>query len=125
MSALFLSLAASLLVSSSESLPASGGPTATLTQATDVMRKRLMRFDANKDGRLSRSEFESIASARTGQNAANRGKMFDRLDQDRDGALQKQEIDRLLAARVRRLDRNQDGQIDREERMAVRQGQRN
>ncbi len=123
MSALVLSLAASLLASGAESAPASRSQTATLAQATDVMRKRLMQFDDNKDGRLSRGEFESVAAARAGQNRPNRGKLFDRLDQNRDGQLQREEIDRLLAARVQRLDRNQDGQIDHGERLAARQGQ--
>ena len=72
----------------------------------------LKRADANQDGRISRDEWKRSPE------------VFDRLDADKDGALSREELqaarknrgDRMhRGERLRAIDKNNDGQISREE----------
>jgi Ca2+-binding EF-hand superfamily protein len=88
---------------------------ATFAQAAMA---RLMKADANGDGKLSKDEYTSIAKARGATNDGSR--MFDRMDANHDGALDAAEIKVLLAHRFARLDTNHDGILTAEERQAMR-----
>jgi hypothetical protein len=79
---------------------------------------RLMKADANGDGRLSKDEYTSIAKARGAANDGSR--MFDRVDANHEGVLDAGEIKALLAHRFARLDANHDGILTAEERQAMR-----
>lgn len=90
---------------------------ATFAQAATA---RLMKADANGDGKLSKDEYASIAKARSAKNDGSR--MFDRMDANHDGVLDAAEINVLLAHRFARLDANHDGILTAEERQAMRGG---
>jgi Ca2+-binding EF-hand superfamily protein len=90
---------------------------ATFSQAAMA---RLMKADANQDGKLSKDEFTSIAKARGATNDGSR--MFDRMDANHDGVLDATEIKVMLAHRFARLDANHDGVLTAEERQAMRGG---
>ena len=66
----------------------------------------IKKLDADKDGQLSKSEFEaarSKAAARgKGKAGAARGKVFDRLDANGDGSLSATELKKLQELRNRR-----------------------
>jgi hypothetical protein len=66
----------------------------------------IKRLDADKDGQVSKSEFEaarSKAAARgKGKAGAARGKVFDRLDANGDGSLSAVELKKLQELRNRR-----------------------
>lgn len=79
-------------------------------------RQRLLRADADKDGRISKAEWTQ--GRKTGKRDP--GRMFDRLDADRNGFLDAAEIDGLTARRFARVDGNGDGVLTAEERQAAR-----
>ena len=79
---------------------------------------RLMKADADRDGKLSRAEFVSIAKARGATNTGSR--MFDRMDVNHDDVLDSAEINSLLVHRFARLDANHDGVLTAEERQSMR-----
>jgi EF hand len=66
----------------------------------------IKRLDTDKDGQLSKAEFEaakSKAAARgKGKAGAARGKVFDRLDANGDGSLSPTELKKLQELRNRR-----------------------
>lgn len=79
-------------------------------------RQRILRADANRDGRISKEEW---AAAR--KNAKrDPARLFGRLDANGDGQLDASELDALLARRFQRLDANGDGVLTQEERQAGR-----
>ena len=79
-------------------------------------RQRLMRADANGDGRISKEEW--AASRKNAKRDPSR--IFSRLDANGDGQLDAGEIDMLLARRFKRVDANGDGLLTPEERAAGR-----
>lgn len=91
------------------------------------------RADANRDGILSRAEFDA-APPRGGKRHAGmrhgRGKggmaarLITRGDANQDGRVSLAEAQQQAAARFDRLDRNRDGQVTREERIEARQQRR-
>jgi len=79
-------------------------------------RARLTRFDANKDGRISKAEL------RTGleQQATRRmGRLFKRFDRDGDGVISRQERQVMNDRRFARLDADQNGKLTRAELTAA------
>ncbi|WP_404712525.1 EF-hand domain-containing protein [Sphingomonas sp. MMS24-J13] len=81
---------------------------------------RMMKGDANSDGKLSKDEFTAAAKARGGTRDGSR--MFDRMDANHDGVLDAAEIKVLLAHRFARIDADHDGILTTDERQAMRAG---
>ena len=83
--------------------------------------KMFARLDANKDGKISREEFEAFRAQNAKVDAAatkagKRGeRMFARFDKDKDGFLSRTEADAVLAWRFKRMDANNDGILTLEE----------
>lgn len=86
--------------------------------------KMFARLDANKDGKISREEFEAYRgqNAKVDAAATKAGKrgerMFARFDKDKDGFLSRTEADAVLAWRYKRMDANNDGILTLEELQA-------
>ncbi|HEY7765790.1 MAG TPA: hypothetical protein VIB38_12435 [Aestuariivirgaceae bacterium] len=74
---------------------------------------RYSRFDANKDGKLSLEEFQSLWSDLTRPLAV---RAFQFLDPDGDAAVARAEVDQRFGALVARFDRNNDGKLSPEDR---------
>ncbi len=83
--------------------------------------KMFARLDADKDGKISREEFEAFRkqNAKVDAAATKAGKrserMFARFDKDKDGFLSRSEADAVLAWRFKRMDANNDGVLTLEE----------
>ena len=96
------------------------------------------RFDANKDGAISRAEWDAHAAQRQQHRAAMggqkriirmgamglRGRMFERADADRDGRVTIAEAQNAALQHFDRVDANRDGQITPEERRQMREQMR-
>lgn len=95
------------------------------------------RFDANKDGMISRAEWEARQTARAerraerarrgvvgGMDLGIRGRMFAMADANRDGRLSLQEATGAALQRFDRIDANRDGQVTPQERQAARDARR-
>ncbi|NQE64505.1 EF-hand domain-containing protein [Caulobacter sp. RHG1] len=86
--------------------------------------KMFARLDTNKDGKISREEFEAFRqkNAKVDAAATKAGKrgerMFARFDTDKDGFLSRTEADAVLAWRYKRMDANNDGILTLEELQA-------
>lgn len=107
--------AIALLIAAS-ALPALAAPgDMTADQFTASRKAKLMRADADHDGRVSAAEW---AAARKGRAAA----LFPRLDTNGDGYLDAAEIDSRLERRFKRLDANGDGVLGAQEAAAGRKG---
>ncbi|MGF7147984.1 hypothetical protein FHS96_001593 [Sphingomonas zeicaulis] len=88
----------------------------TLADFQVAGRQRLLRADADGDGRISKEEWAA------GRKNAKRdpSRMFTRLDANGDGQLEASELDALLARRFQRIDADGDGSITPDERAAGR-----
>jgi hypothetical protein len=74
---------------------------------------RYAAFDANKDGKLSLGEFQSLWADLTRPIAV---RAFQFLDPNGDGAVERAEVDRRFGSLVARLDRNNDAKLSPEDR---------
>lgn len=92
---------------------ASGG--VTLQQYVQRHQRKLMAADTYGDGRISRDELVAAAMSRKSDPA----KRFARLDRNDDGMLNKAEIDAMLARRFARLDTDGNGVLSLAERAAA------
>ncbi|WP_420384294.1 EF-hand domain-containing protein [Novosphingobium sp.] len=90
---------------------------AAVTLALFVQRheKRLLAYDTDHDGTISRSEFMAGSQGHKGDPS----RRFARLDMNGDGRIDKSEIDAMLTRRFRRLDTNGDGMLSADERAAA------
>ena len=79
-------------------------------------RTRLMRADADHDGRVSEAEWTAWWAAHPGKGPADPAKRFRRLDANGDGFVTAEEIDAVTAKRFAHLDDNHDGRVTRAER---------
>jgi Ca2+-binding EF-hand superfamily protein len=83
--------------------------------------KMFARLDTDKDGKISREEFEAFRAQNAKVDAAatkagKRGeRLFARFDKDKDGFLSRSEADAVLAWRFKRMDANNDGILTLEE----------
>ena len=85
----------------------------------------LDRFDQNRDGIITRSEFADMAFERFVDIDTNRDGVITSLDrnvrymnadQNRDGIITRSEYDAMIFGHFDRMDRNRDGKIDLRDR---------
>lgn len=79
-------------------------------------RTRIMRADADHDGRVSRAEWAAWWDARPGKGPYDPAGRFRAIDADGDGFLTAEEIDATSTKRFARLDANHDGRVVRAKR---------
>ena len=84
----------------------------SLAKATGRTKRRLTRADANGDGMVTRTELLEQLRRRA---ARWQGRIFTRFDRDRDGRISRDERVAATQVRFRRLDSNNDGNISRTE----------
>lgn len=80
--------------------------------------------DADSNGALSRSEYDSMANTRHQRRAARGSRLFDRADTNDDGLLSLEEISAGPLAMFERADADNDGLVTRAERRAARRAMR-
>jgi Ca2+-binding EF-hand superfamily protein len=90
----------------------------TMDQFVARQTARIMAADTDGDGRVSRAEWVALASMRAGK--GDPARLFDAMDSNHDGYLDMDEIRAALEKRFHRLDRNGDGVLTPDERMAGR-----
>lgn len=104
-------------------LPAQAPPTTagamSLEQFLTRQTGRIMAADTDGDGKVSRPEM--AAAAKNGRDPSRR---FDAMDADHDGSLDAGEIRAALTRRFRRMDRDGDDMLTRDERIAGSMGTR-
>ena len=86
-----------------------GDGAVTRAEAAAAQAEMLARFDANGDGTLSLDEFSALHAEFTRSRMVDR---FQRLDDDGDGQVTAAEMERPLDRMARRMDRDDDGDID-------------
>ncbi|GJE18858.1 EF-hand domain-containing protein [Methylobacterium marchantiae] len=98
--------------------PPKGAGAAGVDLATFLARNRtrLMRADADHDGRVSRAEWAAWWDARPGKGPYDPAGRFRAIDADGDGFLTAEEIDATSTKRFARLDADRDGRVVRAER---------
>lgn len=79
-------------------------------------RTRIMRADADHDGRVSRAEWAAWWDARPGKGPYDPAGRFRAIDADGDGFLTTEEIDATSSKRFARLDADHDGRVVRAKR---------
>ncbi|GJD76672.1 EF-hand domain-containing protein [Methylobacterium goesingense] len=79
-------------------------------------RNRILRADADHDGRVSRAEWAAWWDAHPGKGPSDPAGRFRAIDADGDGFLTAEEIDATSTKRFARLDANHDGRVVRAER---------
>jgi hypothetical protein len=73
---------------------------------------RIQMADANKDGKVSKKEYEKFVVERAKQRA---DQMFARLDRNKDGKIDSEDTKMMADARFDRVDANHDGVITKDE----------
>ena len=79
----------------------SGSTSTSSTSRWDALKDLFAQVDANSDGKLSKSEFESALGA-GGTNLVKAGRVFDKLDKDGNGAVSLNEMMSALNGKERR-----------------------
>ena len=79
-------------------------------------RTRMLRADADHDGRVSRPEWTAWWDAHPGKGPYDPAGRFRAIDADGDGFLTAEEIDAVSAKRFARLDADHDGRVSRADR---------
>lgn len=85
----------------------------TREEIVQVRDEKLKQFDADQSGSLSLNEFEGLWLDIVRERMVDR---FQKLDGDGDGEVTQSEIDKRLSRMVERMDRNEDGVIDKNDR---------
>jgi len=107
----------------------------TLAQFQALRVKRFMRMDADRDGRVSRAEFDAATQREHAEDAAagaasphagghRRHDMFGRLDANHDGYVTAAEVQAAAAARFAAIDVGHKGVITLNQMMAAREERR-
>lgn len=105
----------------------------TLAQFQQRRVERLMRDDANHDGKVSKDEFVAAMKARMAQFQGNGGddsgnapdpeaianRVFTRMDTNGDGFITKDEIEKSSAEQFARLDTDHKGYITRDQMLSL------
>jgi len=90
------------------------GDRAVTQEEIDTYRAGLVSgADVSGDGNLSLAEFETIYAQMIRERMVD---VFQKLDADGDGQVTQAEMDKRFGNIVERMDRNQDGQLDRDDR---------
>lgn len=97
---------------------ANGDGRLSLAEFQAVQGQRMMRLDSDGDGRISAAEWSAMPRGAKAKPAADPARAFGRLDRNNDGALDRGEVDSTLARRFARLDADKDGQLTAAERQA-------
>ena len=92
------------------------GQSVSLDRFLNRQSERFMAADTDGDGRIGKAELAAVPR-RGGRDPARR---FDRMDVDHDGFVDRSEVRAALTRRFRRMDRNGDGLLSGEERVARR-----
>ena len=117
---------------SASAAPGSGGGDQKITLAEFQQRRvdRIMRDDANSDGKVSKDEFVQAMQARIAERQQNGGgddsggapdpqaiadRIFPRMDTNGDGFITKDEIEKSSADRFARIDTDHKGYITRDQ----------
>ena len=105
----------------------------TLAQFQQRQVDRMMRDDANKDGKVSKDEFVQAMQARIAERQANGGgedsgnapdpqaiadRIFTRMDTNADGFITKDEVEKSAADRFNRIDTDHKGYVTRDQMRA-------
>jgi len=107
----------------------------TLAQFQQRQVDRIMRDDANKDGKVSKDEFVAAMKARIAERQAQNGggddsgapapdpeaiadRVFTRMDTNGDGFITKDELEKSAAAQFAQLDTDHKGYVTRDEMRA-------
>ncbi|PLR25114.1 hypothetical protein SGCZBJ_12840 [Caulobacter zeae] len=110
-------IAACAVPALAQTKPAGEPQTAFQSQRAGQM---LAKLDANKDGKLSRTEFEAMRQKKADGVKAGRGeRLWGRLDADKDGFLSRAELEAMAAKRFKRMDADGDGVLTSAERQAA------
>jgi len=91
---------------------ADGDGKVTKAEITARQEGDMAKFDTDKDGQLSLSEYKSLWMEKNNQRAV---RSFQRLDRDGDGNVTDAEMKRFVDRIVSRMDRNEDGAISKED----------
>lgn len=94
---------------------ANGDGRLSLTEFQTMSQKRFARADKDGDGKVSLEEWTARSKAKANKDPS---KQFSRLDANKDGQLDMTEIEALVKRRFASLDKNSDGAITPEERPA-------
>jgi hypothetical protein len=116
-SSLAIAAAALLWPITGDSAPrgdANGDGTLSLSEFQSAAQKRLMRADKDADGKLSLQEWLARPAAAKAKHDPT--KQFNRLDANKDSQLDATEIEALVKRRFAALDKNADGALSEEER---------
>lgn len=82
----------------------------------------LARMDANRDGKIARSEMKGRdGAAPAGRRQLMADRMWARMDGDKDGFLSRREIEGVAKHRFERADTNKDGWLSKGEILTLRQ----
>jgi hypothetical protein len=99
----------------------------TLSEFRTARVTQMMKLDANKDGKVSKAEFDARGQGRGAPEGKPKGdgsRMFGMLDTNKDGALDKAELGKMAEKRFARMDADGDGVLSAAERQSARQGAR-
>ena len=82
----------------------------TLDEVITARGAQFKSFDANNDGSLDLNEFEGLWLAEMRERMVDR---FQAHDSDGDGKINAEDFSAKIAYRIERMDRNEDGKVDR------------
>jgi len=106
---------------------ADGDGKITLSEFRTARVTQMMKLDTNKDGKVSKAEFDARGKGRAAPEGKPKGdgsRMFGMLDANNDGALDKAELGKMAEKRFARMDADGDGVLSAAEHQAAQKGGR-
>ncbi len=107
-------MAAPSLAQTPPASPAAGG--LTLQQLQDQRWAQFSMLDTDKDGKISRAEWDAMAAMAPGQLTP---AAWARFDTNKDGFITRDEVNALVTARFALMDTNHDNRVSPEEMQAA------
>jgi len=106
-----------LLIVAALGLTAVGSAWAQTPQERQYIDAAFAAVDVNKDGQITRQEFDTFMMARITKQRSDLDRAFDAADEDGDGRLSREEaaVNTALFANFDKVDTNKDGAVSREE----------